>query len=367
MAWFLCDIVGTGVVTDSVSDPLRPAIAEYGGGWSTMANLDARGLCVVRCADQVAFDSDPRIRKLTKALVKSFVPDDGEADGEDSASLALKVVRRALLEQFLGADDFGDSGSLILADISVAKRQRIRDKLAARGIDISGLTTSTAVADALRRILPLVQARVETTSAALGGTFIDTFGGEVSNTNLESHTPTGGTGWTRIDGAAGDARVSSAGFLSGSSTGAFYKCDDQDSANQYLEYLVANGNNRNSLFVNRASDKDNFIGIKPQVNIELWKNVTGVETLLGVGIGGTNNGDVFRLESSGNSHEVYLDGGSEIGPVNDTFNNTVTGQGFVARNDSFNNIATSFEAGTLGVGSAYKPSWAQGVNILIGA
>ena len=358
MPWYLCDRIGDGSAGDLgqgiLANPFRPAVADYGGGWATVVCLDPRGLCLVRAAHQAAFDSDPRIRRLSKALVASFVPDDGEPDGEDSAPLALKVTRRALLEQILGADDFGDHGSLTLADIPSPQRQRIANKLDARGIDMGAPPLTAAVADCIRVALPQIAARVEPRAQAPGGTFTDDFDGEVVQIDLSARTPSGGTAWTRVDGSANDARVNTNGGVAGagSSAGTLYRCDDQGSADHYVEYVLFTNFNRASFFANRASAGNSWIGLQPRANPEMWKNVGGTLTQLGVGTLGSNTNQVYRLESVGNAHEAFVNSVSDIGPVNDSHNAAVTGQGFIARNDSANNIATSFEAGSLSTAHA---------------
>jgi len=319
-------------------------------------------------------ETDPTVRKLTKALVAKYIPDDGEADGEESEALCLKVVRRGVLEQILGTDDFGDFDSLTIGDIPTAKRNRLIAKLDARGLDRSGIGLSTPIADALRQLLPQIRAKVVSSGVRQSGTFTDDFEGEGSDVDLASHTPSGGTAWTRSDGLDNDALCHSAGTVScsGSNTaGGIYLCDDQGSADHYLNFTML-GNNIVSFFACRVATYRSYIGIRPSGNLELYKRTSGSGfTKLGENTGGISDGWRGRLECSGDAHEVFLDSGSgfvsEVGPVNDAYNNTQTWQGISARNDGGNAIAYDFEAGVLGggivvVGAATETDTAFDVN-----
>jgi hypothetical protein len=360
VAWLLCDRIGAG----SDADPLRPAVADYPGEWSTTVTLEQRDLCLANCAYQAAFDSDARIQKLTKSLVSKYVPDDGEPDGEGSAALALKVVRRALLENLLGADDFGDFNGLAFGDIPAAKRQRLLNKLDVRGLDRRDIALQTTIQNALRQLMPQIPARVIGQAVGRGGTFTDDFNGEVSTVNLEDHTPDGGDAWTRIDGNADYARVSSVTnrLICGTadSLGGLFVCDDQGSPDQYVQYKIDDDDGELFSFVcNRATDRQNIIGVRHRGSglgniIELFKKDAGTFTKLANSANGAaTDGDSARLESEGNTHSVFIDSGSGfasvIAPANDSFNATETRQGVLCRSDGVVGLLDDFEAGTLGV------------------
>jgi len=65
--------------------------------------------------------------------------------------------------------------------------------------------------------------------------FIDNFD-EVSNTNLEAHTPDTGTGWTLASGSAGSCVVQAgtSELRSRNATNARYLCDDQGSEDNFF-------------------------------------------------------------------------------------------------------------------------------------
>jgi hypothetical protein len=191
--------------------------------------------------------------------------------------------------------------------------------------------------------------------------FTDTFT-EGSDTNLESHTPSGGTAWTRVDGAAGAAVVNAANdaLHAASATNTMYRCDDQGSADQYVQYKVSSLNDNVSFVCNRATDANNFIGVRVNATkIELFKRVTGTFTQLGVD--GTTTvvvTDVIKLESEGDDHRVYINGNLEITRT-DTAHNTVTRQGVCIRGTQGHWI-DDFEAGVLANTEALTTSASTG-------
>lgn len=183
--------------------------------------------------------------------------------------------------------------------------------------------------------------------------FTDNFNGEGSDVDLASHTPSGGTAWTRVDGAANAGLVGSSGILrSSSATNTLYTCDDQGSVNQYVqfEYRVSS----NDFVCNRATNNQNFIGIRGSASkVQIFKRVANTFTQIGTD-GGTTlvAGDIIRLESSGDVHTAYVNGNVESGPGGtDAAHNTVTTQGVCIRSVS-GNWVDNFEAGTLAAGAS---------------
>jgi hypothetical protein len=347
--YLFSETIGTGA--DAEGNQIRPVVDLYIDTWTCVTDAPGIGM-LVKCEPFPEVDTDARIRRLRRELLNNVAPDDGETD--DSDALALKIGRRFVLRQWLSADDFAvNSGALdlTLSAIPAARRNRIRNRLLERGIDITGLSLQTTIRDALRFILPQFQVRLQSRPASPSGTFIDTFTEATTDTNLVSHTPDTGTGWTRVDGVdnAAFVRASDDRLLSNNATNTLYICDDQGSADQYHEWVfnVINA----SFVVNRATDSNNFIGSRAQntpAKLQIFKRVTGTFTQLGSN-GATTivAGDTARLESdSADAHELYLNGASQVGPVTDTAHNTVTRQGVVGRSTTAQWI-DYFEAGVL--------------------
>jgi hypothetical protein len=177
--------------------------------------------------------------------------------------------------------------------------------------------------------------------------FTDNFT-DTDTTTLETHTPSGGTAWTRVDGTAGGAKIVSNILQAAAATNTLYICDDQGNADQYVQYK--HHNNMNDFVCNRATDSNNFIGIRVTASkVQIYKRVTATFTQLGsTGTTTVNNGDIIRLESSGNVHTAKINGNLESGVGGtDAAHNTVTRQGICARTASALNIVDDFEAGTL--------------------
>lgn len=184
--------------------------------------------------------------------------------------------------------------------------------------------------------------------------FTDNFT-EASDTALESHTPSGGTAWTRVDGVASGIIVDSStnAARAASSTNTLYWCDDQGSADQYVQYVLGTTSDINSFICNRATDSNNFIGIRVVAGVvQVWRRNAGSFGQLGTnGNLAVSNGDTIRLESEGDEHRAYVNGvqDSNAGGTYSPFN-TVTRQGLCNRSNlpDNSNWIDDFEAGVLG-------------------
>jgi hypothetical protein len=355
MPYFVCDTLGTGA--DAEGNEFRPAVALYSNAWTVTA--DGLGRMLVRCAHVPAFDSDARIRPMRRSQLANLAPVDGETDDWSAADLATKFARRFLVRQFLGADDFDiTAGALArtLSEIPAPRRNRIREKLLARGIDISGLSGATTIADALRTILPNIDVRLDPRAISPSGTFTDDFNGEGAEVDLVSHTPSGGTSWTQVDGLSTEAKVSTSGVLRNNTTngGCLIRCDDQGSANQYVQAVVKT-TSIGAFVCNRGTDGNNFIGWRPfGTAYQFFKRSAGTFTSLATSAGAPSVNETGRLESSGNSHELYVNGVSAAGPVTDATHASVTRQGVCPRSTGAADWLDDFEAGTLGAAPAAR-------------
>jgi hypothetical protein len=177
--------------------------------------------------------------------------------------------------------------------------------------------------------------------------FTDTFT-DTDTTTLETHTPSGGTAWTRVDGTAGACSIVGNILRVNAASNTLYICDDQGNADQYVQYK--HQNNMNDFVCNRATDANNFIGIRVSAGkVQIFKRVTSTFTQLGsTGATTVSANDIIRLESSGNVHTAKINGNTEAGVGGtDAAHNSVTRQGICGRTASILNIADDFEAGSL--------------------
>jgi len=185
--------------------------------------------------------------------------------------------------------------------------------------------------------------------------FLDNFNGEATTVDLASHVPSGGTAWTRVDGSANMAQVSSSSSTliknTTDNSGALYLCDDQGSADQYVQYVCKNADVFQPA-VNRAVSRFSWVGVRVNAgNVSILKCVPGpTYTALATGTTTVVVGDTIRLESQGSTHRGYINGALEL-TVTDSHNSTVTRQGVVPRATSGASWLDDFEAGALAGGA----------------
>jgi hypothetical protein len=178
--------------------------------------------------------------------------------------------------------------------------------------------------------------------------FTDDFTG-AENTNLGSRS-----GWTLIDGVATSAQINATNELKGSADQSSFKCTDQGSANHYTQAVWRTTNTSAASFVVvRLTNSNGFIGVRNNSNTwQLYKRVSGTFTSLGSYASAPSGSNVVYIEGNSNSITVKVDGTTRIGPITETFNNTVTVQGLVPRSLALNPWLDNFEAGMLGAGGA---------------
>lgn len=184
-------------------------------------------------------------------------------------------------------------------------------------------------------------------------TFVDS-----SVTNLESHTPSGGTAWTLQSGSAGTFKTvggSAAGLKCSTGTLGWYSCDSQGSADQYVTVTLSNLANYGLAAVCRATDANNWVGYYNPgtggVGSRLSKKISG--TITDLITWQPVAGDVNKVVCSGSTIQVFQNGTQK--GTNQTVTNftSVIPQGLT--NDggfSSGTIITYFEAGTLGGGGS---------------
>lgn len=200
--------------------------------------------------------------------------------------------------------------------------------------------------------------------------FLDNFT-EASNTNLESHTPSGGTAWTLAGGAAGAAIVQGTNnaLRSRSTTASYYTCDDQGSANQYVQARLkslATGF-PDSYVACRLVDASNFVGWRcagtGSSGLRLCEVITGTVTdkysFQGV------DESVYRVEVDGTTARIYADT-VQKGTDQTVASSTETSQGVRIGSDQTVDWIDDFEAGALGGGSPYSLTVTPGAFTLTG-
>jgi hypothetical protein len=189
--------------------------------------------------------------------------------------------------------------------------------------------------------------------------FVDTTG-----TNLESHTPsgTGATGsWTRIGGAAGQAKINANALEFAGITQTLYAATDNGTADHYAQAVMGNGFNLGSGYfplVIRAVDASNFIGYRYTgfTTHELFTCVSGGFTNIGSVSSALNVGDTIYLEASGNSITVKRNGTTIIGPITNASLNTATKSGLITRSATALDVLRSWESGSLASYTYARPS-----------
>lgn len=175
--FYLSEVVGTG----AEEDPYRPAVLDHGSarefievGERMLVWIDESNPKHARHDDLIA---DPRVMYVpfednkgnplpAPATLSQISPTNratirdwlearnvpiGDLTGADTiATLLRRVIKRYRLRCVLWADDVTEALDLTLADIPVAKRQRINDRLTELGYDTSFATGSMLIRDFLR-------------------------------------------------------------------------------------------------------------------------------------------------------------------------------------------------------------------------
>lgn len=152
-----------------------------------------------------------------------------------------------------------------------------------------------------------------------------------ANENLEASSD-----WTRVDGSAGMATVTSnaVNCATADSNGAAYQCPDQGAGDKYMECALNLSGNAFALAM-RLTDRSNYVGARSRGgNVEVYKRVSGSFTSLGSAAVSYSAGKVMRLEMEGDIFKLYYDGVLEVTTGPESFNSSETRQGCVARSVS---------------------------------
>jgi hypothetical protein len=177
--------------------------------------------------------------------------------------------------------------------------------------------------------------------------FTDNFNGAGSDTALESWTPSGGTAWTLVDGAASAALVKTGGDLkSNSATESFYQCDDQgDDNDQYVKAKLLNVTNGLSYLVCRAASSEEYVGLRGSGAsvLVMQKRVEGSLSTMATGTTTVVSGDTIELRCVSTSYKAYINGVEELSVV-DAFTPVGTRQGIVIGASVASSWIDDFEA-----------------------
>jgi hypothetical protein len=171
--------------------------------------------------------------------------------------------------------------------------------------------------------------------------FTDNFNGEGGDTNLSSHTPSGGTAWTWINesnSAASHAIVKSDGMLYASnlgSSGSRFLCDDQGSIRHYVQYVLKSTLGNGSYVANCMStipDLRHYYGVRVNTSGMLQLVKSGNVTIGSFNIGSIPTDQLIRYEFDSGRHKVFVAGVERINVFDNDF--IYGGQGVVVRGES---------------------------------
>lgn len=203
--------------------------------------------------------------------------------------------------------------------------------------------------------------------------FTDDFNGEASTVDLQDHTPSGGTAWTRVSANANAISVGTAAAAQThptvtQTTPGYYLCDDQGSADNYIQARAKyfDAGQRGVFLSSRLVDADNHIGFHRfgtgTSGGRLTKVVAGVATYLVLEQG--TDEEWVKVEVDGSTAKLFV-GGTGATPswvqegVDQTYseNTTETSQGIalslalsIGTEYTANELLfDDFEAGSLGV------------------
>lgn len=205
--------------------------------------------------------------------------------------------------------------------------------------------------------------------------FTDNFT-DTNGTELQNHTPSGGTAWTIKQGTSSNVTIQSNECSTSATTAdQTYWCDDQGDADCYTQFVTKNSNSFAIPACLRMTDsgtKPTYLGVRTRSNVvSIMKSNDGIFSNLGSGTTTVSSGDTIRIEASGDDIKAFINSTEEtsIGTVTETQNNTVTQQGTAPRNNG--GLFDDFEAGVLAAPAAdllplIGPGGLIGPSILIG-
>lgn len=160
-----------------------------------------------------------------------------------------------------------------------------------------------------------------------------------NETDLSSHTPSGGTAWTKVVDGASTADIYDNGVdpdTGGGGSGfTVYTSDELGCANHYVQARIKNlASNPGTMFAARLVDEDNFIGFHlsgtGSSGCRLFKYVGGVLTDSIVAFQGVDE-QIVRVEITGTTAKIYINSVQQGGDqtIGDAVFTSETSQGIV--------------------------------------
>lgn len=173
-------------------------------------------------------------------------------------------------------------------------------------------------------------------------TFAETF--DRADENLEASA-----NWTRVGGATGTLAVRSNQVAAIATTQTAFLSPDLGAVNHYVEMTMTSSGVAGPLLAVRAVDSNNFVGVRQNsTNYQLYKVVGNAFTLLGTTTQAPTVGDRLRLEASGSTVSLSINGAASLSNLSlgaDLATSTRTG--LVARSAVRNPWGDNYLAGTL--------------------
>lgn len=180
--------------------------------------------------------------------------------------------------------------------------------------------------------------------------FTDNFNGAAVRTHLNAWTPSGGTAWTLDGGLSSNITVETDGTLRTVNAASNLLCDDQGSADQYIQARLKNLVAAANQYVHNrwVSGVLTFVGWRcagvGAAGLRLTESVAGVVTDL-VSFQGAAE-VVYRVEVSGTTAKIFADGVQQ-GTDQTVASSTATRQGLRSGTTIVASWIDDFEAGAL--------------------
>lgn len=89
---------------------------------------------------------------LTTILEGKHVPLDGLTGSHTVRQVLIRVIRRLVCRQLLGANDWTEGLDTLVSAMSAVKRQAIRDTLESHGYDLAGVQGTDTIREAIRKV-----------------------------------------------------------------------------------------------------------------------------------------------------------------------------------------------------------------------
>lgn len=146
----LPDAGGTGLVIANVSVAEHTSILALPG--VTYLPFETAGGALVPADGTMADVSAANRTLLTTRFEAQHIPTHDVGGSDTVRAVVIRAIRRMVLRQILGADDWTELLDSLVSAIPAQKRANINAKLTAAGYDTSGIQGSDTVREAIRKI-----------------------------------------------------------------------------------------------------------------------------------------------------------------------------------------------------------------------